>query len=72
MTLILSNALVNTMHFSCIYMDDGNLVLEGTTTVVISGVPSDALAKIAVAASEERSYVEFENGILELEATDEN
>ena len=74
MTLILSNALENTDHFHSIYMDDDNLVLEGpgTTIVTITDVPSDALAKIAVAAAEGRSFVEFENAKLVItEAEDE-
>lgn len=66
MTLILSNALVNTEHFHSIYMENDNLVLEGISTVVISGVPSDALSKIAIATAESKSFVEFENAELML------
>lgn len=66
MTLILSNALENTDHFHSIYMVDDVLVLEGpgTTIVTVTDVPSDALAKIAVAVAEGRSFVEFENAKL--------
>lgn len=64
MTLILSNALENTDHFHSIYMDGGNLVLEGINVVVIRGVPSDALAKIAVATAEDKRFIEFENAEL--------
>ncbi len=71
MTLILSNALVSTIHFGCIYMSDGNLVLEGSNTVAITNVPSDALAKIAVAVAEGKEFLEFENAELMLEG-DEN
>lgn len=71
MTLILSNALVSTIHFSCIYMSDGDLVLEGSNTIVITNVPSDALAKIAVAVAEGKEFLEFENAELMLEG-DEN
>ena len=74
MTLILSNALENTDHFHSIYMVEDVLVLEGpgTTIVTITDVPSDALAKIAVAAAEGRNFVEFENAKLVItEADDE-
>ena len=74
MTLILSNALVNTLHFHSIYMDDGDLILEGGGSIVtITGVPSDALAKIAVATAEGKSYVEFENAkLMIMEAEDDS
>lgn len=71
MTLILSNALVNTLHFSCIYMSEGNLVLEGSSTVVITNVPSDVLPKVAVAVAEGKEFLELENADLLLEDTDE-
>jgi len=71
MTLILSNALVNTLHFSCIYMSEGNLVLEGSNTVVITNVPSDVLSKVAVAIAEGKEFLELENADLLLEDTDE-
>ena len=74
MTLILSNALENTDHFHSIYMDDGNLILEGpgTTIVTVTNVPSDVLSKIAVAVAEGRSFVELENAELVItEAEDE-
>lgn len=68
MTLILSNALVNTLHFSCIYTDeDGDLVLEGSTeTVVITNVPSDVLSKVAVATAEGKEFLELEDAKLML------
>lgn len=71
MTLILSNALVNTMHFSCIYMSEGNLVLEGSNTIIITNVPSDVLSKVAVATVEGKEFLELENADLLLEDTDE-
>ena len=71
MTLILSNALVSTLHFHSIYMVDNDLILEGTSIVIIRNVPSDALAKIAVATAEGKSFVEFENAELILEDNDE-
>ena len=71
MTLILSNALVNTLHFSCIYMSEGNLILEGSNTVVITNVPSDVLPKVAVAIAEGKEFLELENADLLLEDTDE-
>lgn len=72
MTLILSNALVSTFHFGCIYMSEGDLILEGNNTVTITNVPSDALAKIAVAVAEGKEFLEFENAELVLEEVDEN
>lgn len=72
MTLILSNALVNTIHFSCIYMSEGDLVLEGSNIVTITNVPSDALPKIAVAVAEGKEFLEFENAELVLEEADED
>lgn len=75
MTLILSNALVNTEHFHSIYMDGASiLVLEGSVaSVAIRNVPSDALSKIAVATAEGKSYVEFENAELDIrEAEDDS
>lgn len=72
MTLILSNALINTIHFSCIYMSDGNLVLEGSNTVVITNVPSDVLPKIAVAVAEGKEFLELEDAELMLEDNNGN
>lgn len=74
MTLILSNALENTDHFHSIYMNGDNLILEGpgTTIVTVIDVPSDALAKLAVAVAEGRSFVEFENAkLMIMEAEDD-
>lgn len=74
MTLILSNALENTDHFHSIYMDDGNLILEGpgATIVTVTNVPSDVLSKIAVAVAEGKEFLEFENAELMIaEAEDE-
>lgn len=72
MTLILSNALINTIHFSCIYMMDGDLVLEGSNIITVTNVPSDALPKIAVAVAEGKEFLEFENAELVLGEFDEN
>lgn len=72
MTLILSNALVNTLHFSCIYMGGDNLVLEGNNTVTITNVPSDVLPKVAVAIAEGKEFLELENAELMLEDNDES
>ena len=67
MTLILSNALVNTEHFHSIYMDDEDLILEsGVSIITIHDAPSDALPKIAVAMVEGKSFVEFENAELDI------
>ena len=71
MTLILSNALENTDHFHSIYMNDGNLVLEGSSTVVITNVPSDVLSKIAVAVAEGKEFLELEDAELMLEDNNE-
>lgn len=71
MYLILSNSIVNTMHYGHIYMADNKLCLGNSTAViVIDNVPSDALSKIAVAIVERREFVEFEDAVLMMEDTD--
>lgn len=69
MTLILSNALVNTLHFSCIFTDkDGDLVLESSSeTIIVTNVPSDVLSKVAAATAEGKEFLELENAKLLLE-----
>lgn len=71
MTLILSNAIISTLHFGCIYMVNGDLVLEGVNTVVVTKVPSNVLSQIAMAVAEGKSFLELENAELLLEDTDE-
>ena len=75
MTLIVgTQALLHTEIAEAIYIEDstGSLVLEyPDCTRIVQNPPTGALAQIAMAESEGKPIIEFENANLYMEANDE-
>lgn len=71
MVLIVSNGIIP-LENRCIYMNKDILVIESeiSSRCVVS-VPSDALAKIAVAFAENKNFIEFGDAALAIEEAED-
>lgn len=73
MRLILSNAIINLDRIVSIYVEDGTLRLErDDAAYIIRNIPGDALAQIAIAYAQGKTFLEFDTAILNLEEEDGN
>lgn len=62
MVIIASDIIINIDNIEAIYVQNGNLCCEVPGgTYVLANVPDDALAQIAVALAEHKSFIEFES-----------
>lgn len=74
MTLLLSNAIVNVDHADCIYVDNsGYLHIDVSAgTLFIKNIPDNAMQQIAVALTENKRFIEFEDAALVITEEDNN
>lgn len=74
MKLILANAIINMDRIVATYVEtDGTLRLErDDAAYIIRNIPGDALAQIAIAYAQGKTFLEFDKATLSLEEEDGN